>query len=47
MQLINMMMIYYCDKKPKKRLHVLESDIITIKKTLIWPPEFKEYILQD
>ena len=27
-----MIMIYYWDKKLKKRLHVLEADIITIKK---------------
>ena len=32
MQIINMIMIYYWDKKLKKRLHVLEADIITIKK---------------
>ena len=34
MQPINMIMIYYWDKKLKKRLHVLEADI-SIKKTLI------------
>ena len=27
-------MIYYCDKKLKKRLHVLETDIITVKKNI-------------
>ena len=27
-----MMMIYYWDKKLKKSLHVLEADIITIKR---------------
>ena len=32
MQPLNMIMIYYWDKKLKKRLHVLEADIITIKK---------------
>ena len=32
MQSINIMMIYYRDKKLKKRLHILEADIITIKK---------------
>ena len=32
MQSINMIMIYYWDKKLKKRLHVLEADIIAIKK---------------
>ena len=30
MQSINMKMIYYWDKKLKKRLHNLEADIITI-----------------
>ena len=35
MQPINMIMIYYLDKKLKKSLYVLEADIITIK-TLIW-----------
>ena len=30
MQIINMIMIYYWDKKLKKRLPVLEADIITI-----------------
>ena len=32
MEPINMIMIYYWNKKLKKRLHVLEADIITIKK---------------
>ena len=32
MQSINMLIIYYWDKKLKKRLHVLEADIITFKK---------------
>ena len=27
-------MIYYQDKKPPKRLHVLEADIITIKENI-------------
>ena len=31
-----MIMIYYGDKKVKKRLHVLEADIIIKKNTLIW-----------
>ena len=35
MQPINMIMIYYKNKKLKKRLYVLEADII-IKKALIW-----------
>ena len=30
MQPINMIMIYYWDKKPKKRLYVQEANIITI-----------------
>ena len=34
MQLIDMVMIYYWDKKLKKGLHVLESDIIPIKKSI-------------
>ena len=29
-----MIMIYYWDKKLKKRLHVLEADILTIKKDI-------------
>ena len=29
---INMMIIYYSDKKLLKRLHFLEADMITIKK---------------
>ena len=32
MQSINMKMIYYWDKKLKKRLNVLEADMIIIKK---------------
>ena len=35
MQSINMIMIYYWDKKLKKRLHVLEADLITIKKIIL------------
>ena len=31
MQSNDMIIIYYWDKKLKKRLHVLEADIITIK----------------
>ena len=34
MQPINMIMMYYWDKKNKKWLHVLEVDIITIKKNI-------------
>ena len=34
MQPINMIMIYYWDKKLKKRLHVLEGDILMIKKKI-------------
>ena len=32
MQPINMLMIYHYDKKLKIGFHILESDIITIKK---------------
>ena len=32
MQPINTIMIYYWVKKVKKELHILEADIITIKK---------------
>ena len=32
MQPINMIMSHYCDKKLKNRLHVMETDIIKIKK---------------
>ena len=35
MQPINKIMIYYWDKKLKKRLYVLKADIITINKNLI------------
>ena len=35
LQPINMIMIYYWDKKLKKRLHILEVDIIIIKKNNI------------
>ena len=34
MHLIDMIMIYYWDKKLKKRLYVLEADIITSKKNI-------------
>ena len=34
MQSINMIMIYYWDKKPNQRLHILEADITTIKKNI-------------
>ena len=33
---IYMIMIYYWDKKIKRRLHMLEAYIIKIKRTLIW-----------
>ena len=48
MQPINMMMIYYWDKKLKKRLPTLEADIITIKKNP-WFDVFssKNAFLQD
>ena len=46
---INMIMIYYWDKKLKKILHVLEADIMTIlKKTLIrMSLAQRMYFLQD
>ena len=31
MQPINMIIIYYWNKKLKKRLHVQEADVVTIK----------------
>ena len=31
-RICNLLMIYYWDKKFKKRLHALEADIITIRK---------------
>ena len=34
MQPINMIMIYYWDQKSKRRVYVLEADIITIKKNI-------------
>ena len=34
MKLINMIMFYYWDTKFKRRLHVLEADIIPIKKNI-------------
>ena len=34
MQPINLIMIYYWDKKLKKRLHVLEADLIIITKSI-------------
>ena len=34
MQPINMIMVYYWDKKLKKRLHVLEADRLKIKKNI-------------
>ena len=34
MQLINIIMIYYWEKKLKKGLHVQEADVITIKKNI-------------
>ena len=36
MQPLSMIMIYYCDKKLKKGLHVLEAYIIPIKKQQHW-----------
>ena len=36
MQPINIIMIYYWNKKLKKRLHVLEAGIIILKKNIDW-----------
>ena len=52
MQPIDMIMIYYWDKKlKKKRFHVLEADIITIKKTTknidLMSPAQRMHFLQD
>ena len=47
MQPINMIMIYYWDKKLKKRLHVLKADIITIKKNDLMSRARKMHFLQD
>ena len=44
---INMIMIYYCDKKLKKRLNVLEDDIITNKKNIDLLSSSKDTFLQD
>ena len=43
MESSNMIMIYYWDKKLTKRLHVLEADIIKIKKN----PSIWYLLLQD
>ena len=44
---INMILIYKWDKKlkKKKRLHVLEVDIITVKRTLVCCLQLKEWII--
>ena len=48
MQPINMIMIDYWDKKLKKGLHVLEADIITIKKKYWFDvSSSKDAFLQD
>ena len=41
------MMIYYRDKKLQKRLHVLEADIMTIKKYWFDVSRSKDAFLQD
>ena len=40
MQVIDMIMIYYWDKKLKKSLHFPKADIITIKKQQHWVDVF-------
>ena len=48
MQPINMIMIYYWDKKLQKKFHVLEADIITIKKNIdLMSLAQKVHFLQD
>ena len=47
MKPINMIMIYYWNKKLRKRLHVLEVNVITIKKTSIWCFLLKGYIFLE
>ena len=48
MQPINMIMTYYWDKKLKKRLHILEADIISIKKNInLIPLAQSMHFLQD
>ena len=47
MQQINMIMIYYWDLETQKRLHILEADIITIKKILFDVSNSKGAFLQD
>ena len=42
-----MIMIYYRDKKLKKRLHVLEADIITIKNIDLMSLAQRMYFLQN
>ena len=43
MQPNDMLTIYYWDKKLDEIIHVLEADIITIKKTLIWCLKLKGF----
>ena len=47
MQPIDMIMIYYWDKKLKKRWHTLEPDILTLKKTWFDVFSGKDAFLQD
>ena len=46
MQSINLIIIYYWDKK-LKRLHVLEADIITIINIDLMSPAQRKYLLED
>ena len=48
MQFINIIMVYYWEKKLKKRLHVLEAYIIRIKKIIdLMSLAQKMHFLQD
>ena len=42
-----MIMAYYWDEKVKKRLHVLEADIITIKNIDLMALSQRMHFLQD
>jgi len=44
MEPINMIIIYYSDKKLSKRLYFLEADMITIAQKLKILGQLKEYI---
>ena len=46
MEPINMIIIYYSDKKLPKRLHSLEADMITIKKVALITAHLNAGIIQ-